>query len=43
MAVPEASVKLLPQIAARVGGKWVLTLMWDKSMAAVQAIDRLVT
>ncbi len=41
-AVAGVSVKLLPQIAARVGGKRVLTLMWDRSIGAMRAIDRLV-
>ena len=34
-----ASVKLLLQIAAQVGGKQILTLVWDKS---IDAIGRLV-
>ena len=41
-AAAGASVKLLPQIAAKVGGKRVLTLVWDKSLGAMRAIDRLV-
>ena len=41
-AAAGASAKLLPQIAATVGGKRVLTLVWDKSIGAMRAIDRLV-
>jgi hypothetical protein len=37
-----ASARLLPQVAVKLGGKRVLTLVWDKSIGAMRAIDRLV-
>lgn len=41
-AAAGATAKLLPQIAAKVGGKRVLALVWDRSLGAMRAIDRLV-
>ncbi len=36
------AIKALPQIAARQGGKRVLTLVYDKSSGMMRAIDRVV-
>ncbi|RUS60032.1 twin-arginine translocation signal domain-containing protein [Pseudorhodobacter sp. E13] len=41
-AAAAGSVKLLPQVVGKMGGKRVLTLVWDKSIGAMRAIDRLV-
>jgi hypothetical protein len=37
-----ASVKLVPQMAARMGGKRALILEWEKSIGAMRVIDCLV-
>ncbi|WP_022703869.1 twin-arginine translocation signal domain-containing protein [Pseudorhodobacter ferrugineus] len=41
-AAAGVSVKLLPQIAVKLGGKRIVTLVWDKSIGAMRMIDRLV-
>ncbi|WP_368187223.1 Tat pathway signal protein [Aestuariibius sp. HNIBRBA575] len=36
------SVRALPQIATKPSGRRILTLVYDKSIGAMRAIDRLV-
>ena len=36
------AIKALPQIAAKQGGRRVLTLIYDRSLGMMRAIDRLV-
>ncbi|WP_371225866.1 Tat pathway signal protein [Roseovarius sp. 2305UL8-3] len=36
------TVRSLPVIASRVGGRRVLTLVYDKSLGMMRAVDRLV-
>ena len=36
------AVRVVPQIAVRAGGKRVLTLVYDKSLRMMRAIDRVV-
>lgn len=37
-----ASARAVPQIATRTGGRRVLTLVYDKALGAMRAIDKLV-
>lgn len=41
-AVAAGSIRAIPPIATRLGGKRILTLVYDKSIGAMRAIDRLV-
>ena len=41
-ALAAGSVRALPQIAAKTGGRRVLTLVYDKSLGMMRAIDKLV-
>ncbi len=41
-AAAAGSVRFLPGLAVKVGGKRILTLVYDKSIGAMRAIDRLV-
>jgi hypothetical protein len=41
-AIAAGSVRSLPTIASKVGGKRILTLVYDKSLGMMRAIDRLV-
>ncbi|MBF9034018.1 Tat pathway signal protein [Rhodobacterales bacterium HKCCE2091] len=36
------AARVVPQIAARTGGRRVLTLVYDKALGAMRAVDRLV-
>lgn len=36
------TLRALPQIAARPGGRRILTLVYDKALGAMRAIDRVV-
>lgn len=37
-----AGVRVLPQAAAKVGGKRILTLVFDKSAGAMRAVERVI-
>ena len=41
-AVSAAGVRATPQIAAKLGKRRVLTLVYDKSLGMMRAIDRVV-
>lgn len=41
-ALAAAGARALPPLAARLGQRRVLTLVYDKSIGAMRAIDRLV-
>ena len=41
-AASSGAVKAMPKIAATAGGKRVLTLVYDKSLGMMRAIDRVV-
>jgi hypothetical protein len=41
-AASGAAVRGLPNLAAKTGGKRVLTLVYDKSLGMMRAIDRVV-
>lgn len=41
-AIAAGSVRALPQIAAKSGGRRILTLVYDKSLGMMRAIDKLV-
>ena len=41
-AMAAGGVRALPQIASKAGGKRVLTLVYDKSLGMMRAVDRLV-
>ncbi len=41
-AAAAGTIRALPQIAAKTGGRRVLTLVYDKSLGAMRAIDKLV-
>ena len=41
-AAAAGAVRSLPTIATRTGGKRILTLVYDKSIGAMRAIDRVV-
>lgn len=34
------SLRVVPQIAARPGGRWVVRLAYDKSLGAMRAIEK---
>ncbi len=36
------SLRAVPQIAAKTGGRRILTLVYDKSLGMMRAVDRLV-
>lgn len=40
-AVAAGSVRALPQIAAKTGGRRILTLVYDKSLGMMRAVERL--
>lgn len=37
-----AGVRVLPQAAAQTGGRRILTLVYDKSIGAMRAVERVV-
>jgi hypothetical protein len=41
-AAAAGSVRALPQLAARVGGRRILTLVYDKSLGMMRAVERVV-
>ena len=41
-AVAAGTVRSLPQIAAKTGGRRILTLVYDKAAGAMRAVERLV-
>ncbi|WP_420859068.1 Tat pathway signal protein [Marivivens marinus] len=41
-AAAAAGVRTLPQIAARTGGRRILTLVYDKGLGMMRAVDRVV-
>lgn len=41
-ALAAGSLRAVPQIASKVGGRRVLTLVYDKSLGMMRAIDKLV-
>jgi hypothetical protein len=41
-AVAAGAVRTVPQIAAKTGGRRILTLVYDKSLGMMRAIDKLV-
>lgn len=41
-AIAAGSVRAVPQIAAKSGGRRILTLVYDKSLGMMRAIDRVV-
>ncbi len=36
------AVRVVPQVAARTGGRRILTLVYDKSLGMMRAVERLV-
>ena len=36
------TVRVLPQVAAKTGGRRILTLVYDKGMGMMRAVERLV-
>ena len=41
-SVAVGTVRVLPQIAAKTGGRRILTLVYDKSLGMMRAIERVV-
>lgn len=41
-AVAAGSVRALPTVATKVGGRRILTLVYDKSLGMMRAVDKLV-
>lgn len=41
-AAAATTARVMPQIAARTGGKRILTLVYDKAMGSMRAVERLV-
>lgn len=41
-AVAAGSVRSLPSLASKAGGRRILTLVYDKSIGAMRAIEKLV-
>ena len=41
-AAAAGTVRLLPQIAARTGGRRILTLVYDKSLGMMRAVEKVV-
>lgn len=41
-AIAAGSIRAVPQIAAKTGGRRILTLVYDKSLGMMRAIDRVV-
>ncbi|RYG89685.1 Tat pathway signal protein [Loktanella sp. IMCC34160] len=41
-AAAAAGARALPQIAARTGGRRILTLVFDKGLGMMRAVDRVV-
>jgi len=41
-ALAAGSVKAMPQLATKLGGRRILTLVYDKSIGAMRAVDRFV-
>lgn len=41
-AMAAGAVRTVPQIAAKTGGRRILTLVYDKSLGMMRAVERLV-
>lgn len=41
-AIAAGSIRAVPQIAAKTGGRRILTLVYDKSLGMMRAIERVV-
>ncbi|WP_137701614.1 Tat pathway signal protein [Marimonas lutisalis] len=42
VSIAAGTARHLPQIAAKTGGRRILTLVYDKSLNAMRAVERLV-